>query len=159
MICDECQALYEEVGDRAREADVFAKVRRNDEALFCRAESVESDTFYCVEVGENHDVVWVGLFTPDRWLSESIEADLVHLGDSIEELLEEELYDQGFEARLPVEHFRDDQKRYVFRSPVFLPKGEKLEGEGMVDRVARTLLAYEATFRQLGDMEPSEEVE
>jgi hypothetical protein len=156
MICDECQALYEEVADRVREAGVFAKVRRTDVALCCRARDVASDTQYRAEVDQAHDVVWVGLYTPDRWLSESIEADLVHSADKIEDLLEEELFDKGFEARLPVEHFRDPQRRYVFRSPVFLPKGEKLEGEGMVDRVSKALIAYEAMFRQLGDMSPED---
>ncbi len=158
MICDECQALYEEVGDRARDRAVFEKVRRNDDALICRAKQVDSEAFYFASVSDGHDLVYVGLLTPDRWLSESIEADLMHKGDKIEELLEDELYDQGFEGRLPVEHFRDEQKKYVFRSPVFLPKGEKLDGEGMVDRVTQVLLAYEAAFRQLGDMSTADEV-
>ena len=156
MICDECQALYEEVGERVREPKVFGRVRRTDLELTCRALHVEAEACYKVRVGDRHDVVWVGLYTPDRWLSESIETDLLHKGDKIEDLLEEELFDQRFEARLPVEHFRDEKKQYVFRSPVFLPKGEKLDGEGMVDRVSKALLAYEALFRQLGDMEPAE---
>lgn len=157
MICNECQALYEDVGDRVREPKVFEKVRRTDEALLCRAKAVESEAYYRVSVAPEHDLVWVELSTPDRWLSESIEADLLHKGDKIEDLLEEELFDQGFEARLPVEHFRDDKKNYVFRSPVFLPKSEKLDGEGMVDRVTRALLAYEALFRQLGNMVPEDQ--
>ncbi len=41
MICDKCQALYEEVGDLVREARIFAKVRRTDEALLCRALGVD----------------------------------------------------------------------------------------------------------------------
>lgn len=154
MICDECQALYEEVADRARDAKVFAKVRRTDEALVCRAKLEATEASYCAIVADAHDLVWVGLFTADRWLSESIEQDLLHSGDTIEDLLEEELYEQGFEARLPVEHFRDPQKRFVFRCPVFLHKGEKLDCEGMVDRVGKVLLAFEATFRKLGDMDP-----
>jgi len=154
MICDECQALYEEVGDRARDAKVFAKVRRNDEALVCRAKLDDTEATYRAVVADEHDLVWVGLFTTDRWLSESIETDLLNSGDTVEEMLEEELYEQGFEARLPVEHFRDTKKQFVFRSPVFLPKGEKLDSEAMVDRVGRVLLAYEATFRKLGDMDP-----
>src|SRR5690349_192967 len=139
MICDKCQALYEEVGDLVRQSGVFAKVRRTDEALVCRAAGVEVEVLYRVEVAPGHNAVWVGLYTPDRWLSESIEADLMHSGDSIEELLEEELYDQGLESRLPVEHFRDEAKRYVFRSTIALPAGEKLDGEGMADRVAKAL--------------------
>lgn len=153
MICDDCQALYEEVADHAREAKVFAKVRRNDLMLYCRAKLEETEAAYRAEVNDKHDVVYVGLYTPDRWLSESIEADLLHKGDTLEELLEEELSDLGFEAKLVTEHFRDEQKQFVFRSPIFLPKGEKLCGEGMVDRVTKMLLAYEAVFRQLGKME------
>ncbi|MCC7193662.1 MAG: hypothetical protein IT444_12880 [Phycisphaeraceae bacterium] len=157
MICDECQALYEEVGDRAREPKVFDKVRRNDSYLSCRVKRLEIEACYRVTVAENHDLVWVGLYTPDRWLSESIEADLLNRGDKVEELLEEELYDQGFEARLPVEHFRDEEKNFVFRSPVFLHKGEKLDSEPMANRVTKVLLGYEALFRQLGNMVPHQQ--
>ncbi|MBI1338309.1 MAG: hypothetical protein GC164_15310 [Phycisphaera sp.] len=158
MICDECQALYEEVGDRVREGKVFAKVRRTDDRLACRARDVESEAYYVARVDDSHKKVWVGLFTPDRWLSESIEADLMFRGDKIEELLEEELTDQGLEVQLPIEHFRDDKKYYVFRSPLVLPPNEVLDGEKMIDRVTRTLLAYEATFRELGDMSPKDAV-
>lgn len=156
MICDDCQALYEDVAEVAREAGVFGRVRRTDPALKCRAKHVDSETYYMVSVSDDHEVVYVGLHTPDRWLSESIEADLMHTGEKIEDLLEEELYDKGFEAKLPIEHFRDPKKIFVFRSPVFLNKGEKLNGEAMVERVAKTLLAYEATFRPLGKMEPKQ---
>lgn len=159
MICDECQALFDEVGQRVRKQDVFAQIGREDDALACRARDVESDTFYRVHFEPSTNAVWVGLYTPDRWLSESIETDLLHQGDKLEELLEDELYELGFEAQLPVEHFRDDAKQYVFRSPVSLPEGEKLGGEVMIDRVTRVLLAYEAMFRQLGDMAPGEDDE
>jgi len=157
MICDECQAMYEEVGDRVRDARVFAKVRRNDEALLCLADGPEEEAMYFAEVDESHTRVWVGVWTKDRWLSESIEAELVHLGDKIEDLLEEELVDQGYETRLPVEHFRDDEKRYIFRSPVPIPQGEKSDSDTSMRRVEQTLLAYEACFRELGDMLPAEE--
>lgn len=159
VICDGCQALYEDVGDRARAADVFGKVRRTDTALRCRARGAQSEAFYLVEVdSRTHDRVWVGLYTPDRWLSESIEADLMHLGDKIEELLDEELADQGFEeGPLPVEHFRDDNRMYVFRSAVAVPRAEKIEGPAMTRRVAQVLVAYEACFRPLGDMSGDEE--
>ncbi|MCE9590016.1 MAG: hypothetical protein K8S99_05785 [Planctomycetes bacterium] len=153
MICDDCQALYEEVGEHARDAGVFARVRRNDLMLMCKAKLDKTEASYRVEVSDKHDIVYVGLYTPDRWLNESIEADLLHRGDKPEELIEEEIADLGFEARLPVEHFRNEQKQYVFRSPIFLPKSEKLCGEGMVDRVTKLLIAYEAVFRQLGKMD------
>ena len=158
MICDECQAMFEEVADKVRQADVFAKVRRADDALKCWARHVESEAIYIAEVPEPHDLVWVSLASPDRWLSESIEAELMHQGDKIDELLEEELYDQGFEARLPVEQTRDDKRMYTFRSPVFLPKGEEMDQPLMINRVSQVLLAYEACFGQLGDMAPKDQV-
>ena len=158
MICDSCQAMFEEVADRLRDGDAFKKVRRADDALKCQAKDVQTEALYIAEVPEPHDLVWVSLATPDRWLSESIEAALMHKGDKIEDLLEEELFDQGFEARLPVEHFRDERKLYLFRSPVFLPKDEKLDQEPMIDRVTRVILAYEACFRQLGYMAPKDQV-
>lgn len=157
MICDDCQALYEEVADHARDAKAFAKVRRNDLMLHCRARLEETEASYRVEVSAEHDVVYVGLFTPDRWLNESIEGDLLHRGDKLEDLLEEETADRGFDAKLTVEHFRDPNKQFVFRSPLFLPKGEKLCGEGMVDRVTKVLLSYEAVFRHLGKMEAADD--
>lgn len=152
MICDECQALYEEVGDRAREAKVFAKVRRTDDALRCRAKHVDPDAFYRVEVDlPSHKRIFIGLYTADRWLSESIEADLVHTGDKMEELLEEELVEQGFEAPLPIEHYRDEDKYFVFRSAIDVEPSE-IDHESTVERVEQVLLAYEACFRELGDM-------
>ena len=112
-ICDACQALYEEVGDQARTDDLFEKVRRSDDALLCRAKFVDSEAHYFVQVAEEHDRVFVGLATPDRWLSESIEADLMHQGEDVEELLEEELVDQGFDE-LRIVHVHD---RHVQRAP------------------------------------------
>jgi len=155
MICDECQALYEEVGDRARDAKVFGKVRRTDDALKCRAKGIdpdEAEAIFFAEVDDDHTKVWVGLWTTDRWLSQSIEADLMHTGDKLEDLLEEELIDQGYEVHLAVDHFRDDSKRYIFRSPVPVAVGEETDGPVTTDHVTQTLLAYEAAFRELGDM-------
>ena len=71
--------------------------------------------------------------------------------------IEEELVEQGLDFQLPIEHFRDEQMQYVFRSPVELPGDESLSGQAMVDRIAGVLLAYEAAFGQLGDMKPPDE--
>ena len=160
MICDECQALYEEVGDRVRDADVFLKVRRTDEMLRCAPLHVEAETntmYYAQVEKDTHNRVFVGLSTLDRWLSESIEADLVHTGDDIEELLEEELVDQGLHEKIAVQHYRDQDKRFVFQSTLNLPAGEELDGAAMIDRVTKVLLAYQACFLELGDMAGEDE--
>ena len=160
MICDECQAMYEEVGDRVRAADVFKKVRRTDDGLKCWAKHVESEAVYLVQVNQpEHDCIYIGLHTPDRWLSESIEADALHRGDKFEELIEEELVDLGGEeGGLKVEHFRDDAKVFVFRTALPVASQGVIDKELTIDRVTKLLLAYEAAFRELGDMAPDDEL-
>ena len=159
MICDECQALYEEVGDRVRDAGVFAKVRRTDHGLVCFAKHVGPETIYLVQVNQpEHDVIHIGLHTPDRWLSESIEADALHRGDKFEELIEEELADLGGdEGELQVAHFRNDQKVFVFQTDLPVTSQEVIDKEVTIDRVSKMLLAYEAAFRELGDMTPDDD--
>ncbi|MDX2132277.1 MAG: hypothetical protein SFY69_09510 [Planctomycetota bacterium] len=99
----------------------------------------------------------VSLVTPDRYLSQSIEQDLVHTGDALSELLEEELVDLGFaeatglSPSLPVEHFRDEAKLFTFRT--ILPRETAVLDERTARACVLALRAYDATFRRLGDME------
>ena len=71
--------------------------------------------------------------------------------DSAEDLVDDELVEVGFPHRCgKVKHYRDDAKVYVFRTPV--PLG------GVADEAAGVttfLLAFEAAFAQLGDMQGS----
>ena len=69
----------------------------------------------------------------------------MHSGDSLEELLEEELVDLGADTSVVlVQHFRSEDMLYTFRST--------LPPASTPDDVLTWLLAYEATFRELGDM-------
>lgn len=141
----------EALAPAARAAGVFAAVSTPSGLLRCDAAAVEEEAWYQVGPAGEYAAapcVWVGLYVADRWLSGSIEADVLHSGDHFEDLLEEELIDQGYETRLKVEHFRDDHKVFVFRSPVPADRPEA---------VLPTLLAYEACFRELGDMTPEED--
>ena len=94
--------------------------------------------------------------TADRWLSESIESDLLHTGDKMEELAE-----LGSDDRVArVEHFRSDDKLYTFRLRVPAAKPGGTGGaRTLEDQAATHLLALEAAFRNLGDMSagPDEE--
>ncbi len=59
----------------------------------------------------------VSLLTPDRWLSESIEGDMLEGRDTAEDLIDDELVELNFPGKAQqVKHFRDDAKMYVFRS-------------------------------------------
>lgn len=154
------QTMLETLAERARAADVFKSVEIDRGLLKAHAREVESDCWYQIgplETIDRTSKLWVGIYTPDRWLSGSIEADVLHMGDKYEDLLEEELVDQGWNARLPVEHFRDDEKVFVFRSPLEMKEDQALDDETLIERVTQTLLAYEMAFRELGDMVPEED--
>jgi hypothetical protein len=139
------------VRDRALEAGVFGSCEHPaPDVLVCHALASAEPAHYVVfaEMGR----VYVALQTPARYLSQSIEADLVHSGDKLEDLLMEELLEQGYEGKpLPVEHFRTEDKLYTFRSPVPIASGASdADADALL---TKCLLAYEACFRRLGDME------
>lgn len=147
--------LYETVAERARASGVFANVDIRDGMLVCEAQGSAAPAYYRLEPHGNE--LWVSLVTADRWLSESIEADLMFTGDDLEDLIDEELADQGFtDGPLACEHFRSEDKLFTFRSrlPISLDRADDGESASIA---AQCLLGYEACFRQLGDMEESDE--
>lgn len=171
MTADPYQSLIEAVAERVKRAEVFEDVRCEAGALRCQARDAESEAFYQLLIeppggpaAEQSAAgggagIWIGLHTTDRWLSESIEADLLHSGDKMEDLLEEELVELDYEGGpLAIEHFRDDAKVYVFRSPLTMKGTDSPTDPGVIDRAVKILLAYEACFRQLGDMSSSDEL-
>lgn len=138
------QSLLNEVAQGARHAGVFGNVSVRDGRLVCTAKDSAAPASYRIEL--DSDRLWVSLVTADRWLSESIEADLMHTGDDLADLLEEELVDQGVTGATPTfEHFRSDDMLFTFRTP--LP-----DKDVTATTTLRWLLAYEACFRRLGDM-------
>lgn len=149
-------SMLEAIRARAEEAGVFAECRLADGRLQCRALNAAEEAWYRIEPdnGPDNGSWYVSLVTPNRWLSESIEADLMHFGDPIEELIEEELIELGMEKGQPkVEHYRSDDMLYTFRTPL-----KSAEGDAAFSQEAGTyLLAYEAAFRELGDMDVDEE--
>lgn len=151
--------LLSAVADRAREADVFGEILVRGLSLHAAAKASAEPAEYrlFVESEPGGQILWVALVTEARWLSQSIEADLVHTGDKIEDLLAEELVDLGWEGYRPgFEHFRDPKKLYTFRTPLPLDLARADSAE-VIDKAAVALLAYEQCFRALGDMEADDE--
>jgi hypothetical protein len=141
------------VRKRAAAAGVFSDMEIADGMLRCAARASAAPAWFRLEADGGQ---WfVSLVTPDRWLSESIEADLMHHGDPLEELIEEELVELGFTSEgLVVQHYRSEDLLYTFRSPLPVREGS---AEPDPDTAATFLLAYEAAFRELGDMEADDE--
>lgn len=141
--------VLQSVRDRAESSGRFAEVRVDGDRLACRARDSAAEAWYEVH---REGAGWAVLLrTPDRWLSESIEGDMLEGNDTAEELVDDELVEVGFAGRCrQVRHFRDDDRMYVFRTTV------PAEGLGQEpDGVAAYLLAFEAAFAQLGDMQGS----
>lgn len=137
-----------------KDADVFEAVTRTDQGVRCDAMHVEEECYYAAHIGKE-GAVWVGWYSPDRWVSGSIEGDLVHTGDKIDELLEEELVDQGLSIKIPLEHYRNEDKVFVFHGKLGLP-GDPARA---ADTLVRIMIAFQACFVELGDMAPSEDDE
>lgn len=141
------QAFLQTAADLAARAGVFGPVSVRDGQLICHAAASAAPASYRLFV--HSGTPWVSLVMADRWLSESIETDLLHTGDNVADLVEEELVELGLPPqRLKVEHFRSDDLLFTFRSPIPVDPTSP-EGPGLA---VKYLLAYEACFRHLGDM-------
>lgn len=140
--------LLNDVASRAEGAGVFGPVRVEASRVVCAAKNSAEPADYRISFDDRGDP-WVELVTEDRWLSGSIEGDLVHTGDKINELVDEELADLGWEGpESTFEHFRSESMLYTFRSKVPAKDAESL---------SQWLLAYELVFRELGDMDDTGE--
>lgn len=148
--------VIDAVAKRARASGLFGSVTVERGVLSCAAPRSAAPAFYRVYAEGGR--AWVALVTPDRYLSQSVEQDLVHTGDKLGELIADELVDvEHPEPYTPaVEHFRDGEKLYTFRSAA--PAGELSRGaEHAAQRLWLTLRAYAACFANLGDIDAGDE--
>lgn len=150
-------SLLVAVKTRASQAGVFGSISIQPGRLVCTAKNSAHPAEYRIE--QDGRQLWVALMTPHRYLSQSIEQDLVVSGDRISELLSDELIDLDDTVPaegLAVEHFRSPDKLFTFRTP--LPVDLSSTGQAEAERAAAVyLLAYEACFRPLGDMDAGAE--
>jgi len=144
-------ALAASIAAAAKASRRFAEVSIDaaDGAVRCLAAGPESPAHYLVH--QSGGRFFVSLTMADRYLSQSIEQDLVHTGDKMTDLLHDELVDLGSAVAAPaVEHFRSPPpaKLFTFRSAVGITSADanasKCAGE--------LLMAYETVFGHLGGM-------
>lgn len=144
-------ALLSTVADQARATGAFATVELAGNLISCTALTNE-EAAYRVEPHEaGVCITWV---SANRYLSQSIEADLMWTKDDLDELLAEELTDAGYRgpALKPLDHYRNEEKLFTFRG-VIPASAASLRADDLV----KCLLAFSATFGQLGDMKPGED--
>jgi hypothetical protein len=153
--------LLNEVSSNAAAAGVFGQIAVSRDRLTCEAKASAEPAEY--RLGIEDAKLCVSLVTANRWLSESIETDLLHTGDKLEELLEDELFEVEYPGPpLAYQHYRSDDKLFTFRSALPIAVTTAGDVEMSPDAAAlatKALLAYEACFRQLGDMEVGPEDE
>ncbi len=149
---DTKQALYKYAQQGAIKADVFGPIAIDDRGLSCQAKNAAEEAFYRVSIVD--DTIWISLETKDRWLSGSIEGDLVNTGDKLDELIEEEVVDLGHhEAKVGFDHFRSPEMMYVFRSRL----STAIDDPKASEHALIWLLGYEIVLRELGDMDETQE--
>jgi hypothetical protein len=152
----ELGSVIEAVVSKLEAEGVFEDVRRADDDLpgHILAVAVAKDTpepvHYRLEVVDGQ--LAVGWFSPDRYLSQSIETDVLWTGDDLDDLIDEELIDLGWNrGKLkPLKHYRNDEMLFTFISPTPIAAADA-RPEDALD-IARVMLAYEIAFRELGDM-------
>lgn len=121
------------------------------------AKDTPEPVYYRLEVVG--DRIGVGWFSPDRYLSQSIETDILWTGDDLDDLVDEELVDLGWNrGRLePLKHYRNDEMLFTFLSAT--PIGADRAKPDDAKDLAKVVLAYEIAFRELGDMAGDDEDE
>lgn len=149
------------VVSEAARSGLFESVAKADEGkpghvlVIAVAKDTPEPVFYRLEVLDGH--LAVSWCSPDRYISQSIETDVLWTGDDLDDLIDEELVDLGWDrGRLkPLKHFRNDEMLFIFVSALPLTI-EEVGAEDAKD-VARALMAYEHAFRELGDMAGDED--
>ena len=149
MTTAQTTTLIQQVRSAAERAGVFGPIQSTPQALICTAPNSAAPAEY--RLFNDSGIWWAALVTADRWLSGSIELDLVHTGDKMEDLVEEELAALDCDHKVSkVEHFRSNDKLYTFRIPIPTAPGATAPAPELA---AKYLLAMEAAFRGLGDVD------
>ena len=161
--------LLNAIASKAEALDIFDGIETTEDRVLCYADGPESPAWYAIRV--NH-VLAAGAFnedeetapsvtlswnSKDRYLSGSIEGDLVYTGDDLDDMLDEELVDLGWSrGRLdPFKHYRDEEETFVF---VFaLPLKQDKLSERDADDLVKCLQAADLVFSELGDMAEDDE--
>ncbi|MEM1167276.1 MAG: hypothetical protein AAGI30_13415 [Planctomycetota bacterium] len=151
-------ALLERAAELARSEDAFESAEVDGGVLRVTPADCEHECDYRVEAVDGS--LFAGWYTPDRYLSQSVEAELVYTGDDLDDLVDEELADQPgwtLPTRLaPFEHLRTESKVFTFRSrtPLGVDAGDSAAHAASL---IAALVAYDLAVRQLGDMKPDDE--
>lgn len=156
MVTDRVRQAYTVAQKHLENSGRFDTCRIEGDMLVAHAVDAPEGAFYRIEPGQ--DGLYVSWVSADRYLSQSIEQDLVWTGDDLDDMIDEELVDTGHRGSklAPMQHYRNDEMLFIFRSLTPIdPKSCDPARAG--EAFAKFVLAYDAALRELGDMSPDEE--
>lgn len=148
-------AFFSTLADAARASGAFERVVLLASGGVEGMDRVQPEASFRVALEDG--ALWVSWVSPNRYLSQSIEAEVKWTGDDINELVAEEVEAQGWEgpAAGDFEHFRSEDKLFTFRSK--LPLDPARAGAADAAAGLKFMLAYQGALRNLGDMKEDEE--
>lgn len=161
--------LIDAIAQKADALDLFDGVEVQEDRVLCFADGPESPAWYAIrfnhfvggaaydEESEQQPSVTLSWNSKDRYLSQSIESDLVYTGDDLDDMLDEELVDLGWtRGRFdPFKHYRDEEETFVF---IFrIPLEQRKLKVSDADDLLKCLQAADLVFSELGDMAEDDE--
>lgn len=160
-IRERLKSTLEAVATEARASGLFEQVSLagpdapDHVLLTATAKDTPELVYYRLEILDGD--LAVSWCSADRYISQSIETDVLWTGDDLDDLIDEELVDLGWErGRLkPLKHYRNDEMLFIFVSRLPLSP-DRVTPDDAVD-LSRAIMAYEHAFRELGDMSGDEE--
>lgn len=146
--------FFDALAEAARASRQFQEVAREHGIVRC-TDPIQPDAEF--RIAHEEGKLWVMWASRDRYLSQSIEAEVKWTGDDIDELIAEEVESHGWTGGKlgPFQHFRSPEKFYVFRSE--LPIDPSRSSSADAQDALLFLKAYQAAFRNLGDMKAEED--
>lgn len=150
------EAFLHDITSALEAHDRFDRATRHGARVEAHATATPDEALFCVEIDD--EGVWLAWASEDRYLSQSIEAELVFTGDDLDDMIDEEIVDAGWDLGklAPNAHFRDDERRFVFRckAPV---DAETLDPKTHAPAFASALAGMVEAFAELGDMQPDDD--
>ena len=134
----------------------FDTAQRVGDLVTCHAHGTVDEAQFCIEVDD--DGVWLTWASLDRYLSQSIEAELMFTGDDLDDMVDEEIVDAGWELGklAPNAHHRDEDMRFVFRWKTAITP-DTVDAGAHAEPFAKALAGMVEAFAELGDMAPEDD--
>lgn len=134
----------------------FDTAQRVGDVVTCHAHGTVDEAQFCIEVDD--EGVWLTWASVDRYLSQSIEAELTYTGDDIDDMVDEEIVDAGWNLGklTPNTHYRDEDMRFVFRWKTGITAAD-LDAGTHAPTFANALAGMVEAFVELGDMVPGDD--